>query len=445
MRKLFNLFLALPLLMLAACSSDGGNDPEPSFSHTYTMTGSTGVMGSRVSYTDVSNTMYCRWEVGDVVTLRSSAGATYDFVVKSVDADGVGTMSYDGAIPGADSFTGTATYAPIDAAKACVQSANDSTSHLKYGERMVATPSGQKIDGASLTFTHPSTAVYKVTFKAPVAFAAGSKLTMSGAWTEDASLTLNFSAAKDAVVTAYIIHTSGSLASGGKLKFSLAVNGDTYSYTFTSQRAFSYEAGKYWLANISDRTMEKESSPIISGAVDLGLPSGIKWASCNLGASSPEEYGDYYGWGCTEPYKSTDNVGWSLYFQMIGGTGTSYSDCGTDKDPLKDYVYPNQKSIAGTKWDAARAKLGGTWRMPTTDEQRELVNSDNCTWTWTTQNGKNGYKVVSKKNGNSIFLPAAGLRYGTSLSYAGSDGYYWSSTPYGSYADYAFGMYFDSG
>ncbi|MCF0213591.1 MAG: hypothetical protein HUK13_03955, partial [Muribaculaceae bacterium] len=159
--------------------------------------------------------------------------------------------------------------------------------------------------------------------------------------------------------------------------------------------------------------------------VDLALPSGTKWATCNLGASSPEDHGDYYGWGCTEPYKDTDYVYWPLYFQKLGGTGTSKEDCGTDADPLKYYVL-NMKSIAGTEWDAVHLDIGGKWHIPTEDEFLELLNTDNCSCTWDSE--KYGYTVTSKKNGNSIFLPAAGSRDRTSSSLYGI-GHYWSSTP----------------
>ena len=439
MRKLINFLLAMPLLMLAACSSEADNTPAPS-APTYTMTGNTGAFESRVTYTNVSNAMNCRWEKGDTVLLKADgAEETYAFVVTAVDAAGVGTMAHEGAIPSADNFTGTATYAPRDAAKAGVQTANDNTEHLKYGETMQAKLVNQKINGASLTFKHPVTAVYKVTFKAPVAFTAGSTLTISGAWAENAVLMLNFAGAKDDIVTAYIIHAAGSLSTGDKMKFSLAVkDGDTYSYTFTSAKELTYGHNKYWLANISGKEMEKELY------ADLGLPSGLKWAKCNLGASKPEEYGYYYGWGCTEPYVDGEDVDWPLYFSKIGGTGTDRTDCGTDKDPLKDYVYPNNESIAGTKWDAARQKLGGTWRMPTFNEIKELENTDNCDWQWTTENGVNGYKVTSKKNGNSIFLPAAGQRFGSSLDYTGSYGCYWGSSPTPGYQNSACQMRFAS-
>ncbi|MBR5531681.1 MAG: hypothetical protein IKU59_00005, partial [Bacteroidales bacterium] len=87
---------------------------------------------------------------------------------------------------------------------------------------------------------------------------------------------------------------------------------------------------------------------------------------------------------------------------------------------------------------------GGNWRMPTKAEQDELRNTDNCTWEWTTLNGVEGYKVISKKNGNSIFLPAAGVRSDDDLYNAGSNGYYWSSSLLTSSSDYAYDLYFDS-
>ncbi len=150
--------------------------------------------------------------------------------------------------------------------------------------------------------------------------------------------------------------------------------------------------------------------------VDLGL--SVKWATCNVGASSPSEYGNYYAWGETRT-KST-------YTEENSTTAhTSLGDIAGD---------PN--------YDAARANWGSSWRLPTKAEFQELLN--NCTWTWTSQGGHNGYKVTGK-NGNSIFLPAAGWRYGSSLNYAGELGYYWSSTPYESFSQYACNPYFFSG
>lgn len=151
--------------------------------------------------------------------------------------------------------------------------------------------------------------------------------------------------------------------------------------------------------------------------VDLGLPSGLKWATCNVGASSPSDYGNYYAWGETSPKSSYTEGNCATWEQNIG-------------------------DIAGTSRDAARQNWGGSWRMPTHAEFGELIN--NCTWTWTTQNGHNGYKVTGP-NGNSIFLPAAGCPYGASSYHVGSDGFYWSSTPYGSSTQRAYIFSFDSG
>ena len=135
--------------------------------------------------------------------------------------------------------------------------------------------------------------------------------------------------------------------------------------------------------------------------VDLGL--SVKWATCNVGASYPSDYGNYYAWGETiTKRKYTKSNSWTYKKSMI--------------------------SIAGnSSYDAARANWGGTWRLPTANEFDELVKE--CTWTWTTQNGHNGYRVMGK-NGKSIFLPAAGSCCKTSLLDVNSSVRYWSATPH---------------
>ena len=148
--------------------------------------------------------------------------------------------------------------------------------------------------------------------------------------------------------------------------------------------------------------------------VDLGLPSGLKWATCNVGAAKPEEYGDHYAWGETMPK--------SVYS----------SD---------SYLYFATSDVLSMDKDAARVNWGGQWRMPTDDEWTEL--RENCTWTWTNLNGKNGYEVKGA-NGNSIFLPAAGYRDGFDSYYAGYYGYYWSSSLRAGNPDDAWGVYFGS-
>ena len=153
--------------------------------------------------------------------------------------------------------------------------------------------------------------------------------------------------------------------------------------------------------------------------VDLGL--SVKWATCNVGATKPEEYGDYFAWGETQPKETYD---WSTYKWCNGSYDTQTKYC-TDSS----YGTVDNKITLDLSDDAARANWGGSWRMPTHAEQYELLNQ--CTWTWTLQNGVYGYKVTSTKSGytnKSIFLPAAGCRYDSSLNLAGSLGHYWSSS-----------------
>ncbi|MBR5324217.1 MAG: hypothetical protein IKV14_05330, partial [Muribaculaceae bacterium] len=174
--------------------------------------------------------------------------------------------------------------------------------------------------------------------------------------------------------------------------------------------------------------------------VDLGLPSGLKWATCNVGATTPEGYGDYFAWGETSP-KTTYN--WNTY-KYCNGTETSMTKYCVESYFGGSYGTVDNKTTLELSDDAARVNWGGSWRMPTRAEYKELLDTSNCSWTWTTQNGVNGRKVTSKKNGKSIFLPAAGRRYEGSLNYAGSDGYYWSSSLDALFSSNADKLYFDS-
>ena len=170
--------------------------------------------------------------------------------------------------------------------------------------------------------------------------------------------------------------------------------------------------------------------------VDLGL--SVKWATCNVGATKPEEYGDYFAWGETQPKSTYD---WSTYKWCRGSYDTQTKYCTNSS-----YGTVDNKTTLELSDDAARANWGGSWRMPTDAELTEL--REQCTWTWTTQNGVYGYKVTSKKSGytnKSIFLPAAGYRNDSSILGAGSYGYYWSSSLRTDYPRSAWYVDFDSG
>lgn len=168
-------------------------------------------------------------------------------------------------------------------------------------------------------------------------------------------------------------------------------------------------------------------------AVDLGL--SVKWSSMNLGATSPTEYGDYFAWG--ETYLK-DNYSWSTYKFGTSSSGP-FSKYNTDGS----YGDVDNKAVLDPEDDVAHVTLGGNWRMPTDAEWTEL--REQCTWTWTTQNGVNGRMVTSKTNGNSIFLPAAGFRDDTNLGAVGSYGRYWSSSLNADNPYHARRMYFNSG
>lgn len=136
-------------------------------------------------------------------------------------------------------------------------------------------------------------------------------------------------------------------------------------------------------------------------AVDLGLPSGVKWATCNVGASSPSDYGNYFAWGETSTKDTYTPKNCRIYGVKID-------------------------NIAGlSTFDVARAKWGSSWRLPTEAEMQELVNK--CRWLWTTNGGQEGYKVTGP-NGNSIFLPAAGNRNRSLLNSVGQLGNYWTGS-----------------
>lgn len=202
----------------------------------------------------------------------------------------------------------------------------------------------------------------------------------------------------------------------------IIVNGKIYGITDVTELINDYDIQiKTWC----EYTFEQKQY------VDLGLPSGILWATCNIGANSPEEYGDYFAWGEVEP---KNYYAWSAYKWCKGKYNKQTKYC--TKSNFGTY---DGKSTLELADDAARANLGGDWRMPTDAEWNEL--REHCTWKQSTLSGVNGYKVTSKSNGNSIFLPAAGFRYDSLLNNAGSYCYYWSSSLSANYPSEARTMY----
>lgn len=144
-------------------------------------------------------------------------------------------------------------------------------------------------------------------------------------------------------------------------------------------------------------------------AVDLGLPSGTKWANKNIGAIRPEDVGSYFAWG---EIKEKEHYNWA-----------TYNHCnGTD-----DGCFNLGNTISGTEYDVAHVRLGGLWRIPSFEQITELVN--NCLFEWIFVNNTPGGLFTSIYNDQSIFLPAAGLRHNSESGCFHSDGRYWSCTP----------------
>ena len=154
-------------------------------------------------------------------------------------------------------------------------------------------------------------------------------------------------------------------------------------------------------------------------AVDMGLPSGTLWADRNIGAKSPEDFGLYFSWGNIEGH--------------VMGSGYDFDDYNETKGHELD-------GDIDIEHDAARFNMGEPWQMPTKEQFQELV--DNCTREWCCENGHMGSRFTSKINGKSVFFPAAGYGYGTSVNSVGSRGCYWSSSWYS--ADSAYDVYFYS-
>ena len=179
--------------------------------------------------------------------------------------------------------------------------------------------------------------------------------------------------------------------------------------------------------NFNVIAIESQVAPAPDGAVDLALPSGVLWADKNIGASTPYEDGLYFSWG-----------------NITGHTGDDGYDFGTSNDG--PYASTDGAALTGniptnTTYDAARHNMGAPWRMPTVGEFQEL--NANCDSEWTDEDGVAGRRFTSRINGNSIFFPASGNRYGTGLNGRGTCGLYWSASLIS--AAYGYDLGFDSG
>lgn len=215
----------------------------------------------------------------------------------------------------------------------------------------------------------------------------------------------------------YFVFMPGSFSKGYTLKFTRS---DGYEATYIRESAFTFAVGTYYTMYDKDSGL-LFSAPVLPTptAVDLGL--SVKWASFNVGASSPEEVGNYYAWGesSTKAVYSIKNYRW------CSGTETSITKYNSDSS--KGLV--DNLNVLKLEDDAAHNMLGGNWRTPTYSEFTELVT--NCTWEWTTLNSIEGYRITSADTGNSIFLPTTGWINGIDYEWNDSHCMHWTSNPVG--------------
>ena len=205
-----------------------------------------------------------------------------------------------------------------------------------------------------------------------------------------------------------------------------SVSGAWDAYFHDSYVGMNYEGRTY---GCSVRLVRRVQKPLVQkGWVDMGLPSGTLWYSCNIGTTKPQGYGAYFAWGETKPKATYD---WSTY---------AY---GTGENALTKYYDGDGLTVLESGDDAARSAMGGDARMPSDTEWQEL--KDNCTSEWTTYRGVNGYMFTAKSNGNRLFFPAAGKKSGSLLSRNDTNGYYWSLSLNESDPSRAGDMYFYSG
>lgn len=197
--------------------------------------------------------------------------------------------------------------------------------------------------------------------------------------------------------TASLLVSTSAFSAGGPL----AGDDDTSTTTGPLMKVHLTAGGvdTYRQSEIAYITFTPAPVEVPHEYVDLGLPSGTLWATTNVGANSPTEYGDYFAWGETTP-KSKDSYTWDTYFDAYDGSGYSF----------KKYTWEEGgKSVLDPEDDAAYVNWGPEWRMPSVEQVQELYNGDYTTAWWTSVDGVYGHKITSKVNGNSIFIPAAGF------------------------------------
>ena len=437
MKNLYKALASAAIALLAAsCVNEMGNDTTDGMFRKYNLSfeGST-----KTELSGTGSTRQVKWTDGDEIkyyTKDKQPSAS----TASVSADGSSAFveiprgrndDFINAVYGAGSLTASSSTSDC----MYVESpAKDSQSYTTFAQAHLCASFSSDLEDPNLRF-HNAVAILKFTSAASI-----SKVVFSGNNGEvitggsNGSLKISYSGGAVSAEPSSTGGTSVTVTNGGQESdFYIAILPVNFSEGIIVR---GYDASGYLMCERRTsgalNTLSAAGLPIIANlgsvqdwldnpkptAVDLGL--SVKWASFNLGASTPEGSGDYFSWGETAAKSS---YSWSSYSYGQGKNG-----------PFSEYVAdaahgtPDYKTILDLEDDAAHAVWGDAWRMPSKEEFQELRN--NCTWTWTTINSVNGYKVSSSITGNSIFLPAAGMMSGSKVQNSGTEGDYWSSSLY---------------
>lgn len=439
--KTHNIFLLVAGLFFVACSEDTFTEVSPAEENpandgiTMTVNGYEFDNATRTTIALDGTTLKFNWASGDnvgvfgesklqqVVLNMESGENTKKATFKSDDYQLVKGKKYVAYYPLAESVAQHADNISLNYTGQ-EQTANNDLTHLSSYDYIMSEPTeATETNTAAFELNHIGTILrLKLTMPEAGTWQELSLSTEEEAFTTSAtidlftrklsdatlsnSVTLNMNniatTADDNTLTAWIMLSPIDLT-GKTVSVSVKSSEKEYVTSFTPAKA--YVAGKAYSVSA---TMGETHT-----AVDLGLSSGTLWAACNVGASSPEEFGYYFAWGETAP-KEDYSISTSTYYSQTVSQLQNSGIIDSDGNLTSNY-------------DAATANWGSGWKMPTYTQVKELI--DECTWTTTKQNNVYGYKVTGT-NGNSIFLPAAGGKWdATHTVYgAGSSAYYWSST-----------------
>ena len=454
MKKVFGI--AALLLALAACNkieteiTPAGQPSAEGITITATLAPKT--TDTKAVADKGDNKITVTWAENEhMAILYEVSGTKYvaDATIKSVDGNGSATIEFTVQSGTPDNTACTLVY-PLAAAKddhtgvkdaATLLAAQDGTLNADLDVRVGAGTIQTTTPGLSVT-TQPEAqfAIFKFTVKNYDGSAAISAKPLT--------VTIG---TQDYVITPAtatdVLYAALPAVSDEKVSFDVT-DGSDRTYT-CAKLSVSFEAGKYYQSTLKMREY-----------VDLGIVvegKKIKWATCNVGASKPEDYGDYFAWGATVPFyaegHSQDNpcndwisgktgYNWTSYpFMLFRQSNWSFITKYTVADDRLSGIWyggggnfiGDNKTVLDFADDAARANWGGSWRMPTYAEMEELLALSR---EWVTYEGVEGYRFTGS-NGKTLFLPAAGHRFNVYLSNAGFYGFYWSSSLYEGYSDYA--------